>query len=35
MCLRLDGAAKLMLRYQVGKELPQEDIDDIVAFLEA
>lgn len=29
----LDGAVKLMLRYQVGKELPQEDIDDIVAFL--
>ncbi len=24
---------KLMLRYQVGKELPQEDVDDIVAFL--
>lgn len=31
----LDGAVKLMLRYQVGKELPQEDIDDIVAFLES
>ncbi|XNM82024.1 hypothetical protein ACLK1V_19155 [Escherichia coli] len=29
----LDGAVKLMLRYQVGKELPQEDVDDIVAFL--
>lgn len=26
---------KLMLRYQVGKEIPQEDIDDIVAFLES
>ncbi len=22
----LDGAVKLMLRYQVGKELPQEDV---------
>ncbi len=31
----LDGAVKLMLRYQVGKEIPQEDIDDIVAFLES
>ena len=29
----LVGAVKLMLRYQVGKELPQEDVDDIVAFL--
>ncbi len=29
----LDGAVKMMLRYQVGKELPQEDVDDIVAFL--
>lgn len=24
-----------MLRYQVGKEIPQKDIDDIVAFLES
>ncbi len=31
----LDGAVKLMLCYQVGKELPQKDIDDIVAFLES
>jgi cytochrome c peroxidase len=31
----LDGAVKLMLRYQVGSELPQTDIDDIVAFLES
>ena len=31
----LDGAVKLMLRYQVGKELPQEDVDDIVAFLKS
>lgn len=29
----LDGAVKLMLRYQVGKELSQEDVDDIVVFL--
>ncbi|MDR6619628.1 cytochrome c peroxidase [Klebsiella sp. 1400] len=29
----LDGAVKLMLRYQVGTELAQKDIDDIVAFL--
>ncbi len=31
----LDGAVKLMLRYQVGTDLPQNDIDDIVAFLES
>lgn len=31
----LDEAVKLMLRYQVGKELPQKDVDDIVAFLES
>lgn len=31
----LDGAVKLMLRYQVGKEIPQKDIDDIVAFWKA
>jgi len=31
----LDGAVKLMLRYQVGKDIPQEEIDDIVAFLES
>ncbi len=30
----LDEAVKLMLRYQVGKELPQKDVDDIVLFLE-
>lgn len=30
----LDEAVKLMLRYQVGTELPQQDVDDIVAFLE-
>lgn len=29
----LDQAVKLMLRYQVGSELPQQDVDDIVAFL--
>ena len=29
----LDGAVKLMLRYQVGTDLAQKDIDDIVAFL--
>ena len=29
----LDHAVKLMLRYQVGSELPQQDVDDIVAFL--
>lgn len=29
----LDEAVKLMLRYQVGTELPQKDVDDIVAFL--
>lgn len=29
----LDEAVKLMLRYQVGTSLPQQDIDDIVAFL--
>ncbi|CAI2482065.1 cytochrome-c peroxidase [Serratia liquefaciens] len=31
----LDEAVKLMLRYQVGTELPQQDVDDIVAFLES
>ncbi|KFC09265.1 cytochrome c551 peroxidase [Trabulsiella guamensis ATCC 49490] len=31
----LDSAVKLMLRYQVGTELPQQDVDDIVAFLES
>ncbi|MFJ3354915.1 cytochrome-c peroxidase [Serratia liquefaciens] len=31
----LDEAVKLMLRYQVGAELPQQDVDDIVAFLES
>ncbi|CAI0815603.1 Cytochrome c551 peroxidase precursor [Serratia quinivorans] len=31
----LDQAVKLMLRYQVGSELPQQDVDDIVAFLES
>lgn len=31
----LDEAVKLMLRHQVGTELPQKDIDDIVAFLES
>ena len=31
----LDEAVKLMLRYQVGPELPQQDVDDIVAFLES
>lgn len=31
----LDEAVKLMLRYQVGKELPQKDVDDIVAFLKS
>lgn len=31
----LDQAVKLMLRYQVGTELPQKDVDDIVAFLES
>ncbi|MDW5499594.1 cytochrome-c peroxidase [Pseudomonas lundensis] len=29
----LDQAVKLMLRYQVGHELLQQDVDDIVAFL--
>lgn len=29
----LDEAVKLMLKYQVGKTLPQKDIDDIIAFL--
>lgn len=29
----LDEAVKLMLEYQVGKTLPQKDIDDIIAFL--
>lgn len=29
----LDGVVKLMLCYQVGKELLQEDVDDIVVFL--
>lgn len=29
----LDEAVKLMLRYQVGASLPQQDVDDIVAFL--
>ncbi|CAI1004693.1 Cytochrome c551 peroxidase precursor [Serratia liquefaciens] len=31
----LDEAVKLTLRYQVGTELPQQDVDDIVAFLES
>lgn len=31
----LDEAVKLMLRYQVGTELPKQDVDDIVAFLES
>ncbi len=31
----LDEAVKLMLRYQVGTELPQSDVDDIVAFLQS
>ncbi len=31
----LDEAVKLMLRYQVGTELPQQNVDDIVAFLES
>ncbi|HFJ8952352.1 TPA: cytochrome-c peroxidase [Serratia liquefaciens] len=31
----LDEAVKLMLRYQVGTELPQQDVDDIVTFLES
>lgn len=31
----LDRAVKLMLRYQVGNELAQRDIDDIVAFLKS
>ncbi|HDS5479716.1 TPA: cytochrome-c peroxidase [Serratia liquefaciens] len=31
----LDEAVKLMLRHQVGTELPQQDVDDIVAFLES
>lgn len=31
----LDEAVKLMLRYQVGHSLPQNDVDDIVAFLES
>ncbi|WP_413508279.1 cytochrome-c peroxidase [Serratia proteamaculans] len=31
----LDQAVKLMLRYQVGTELPQQDVDDIVAFLKS
>lgn len=31
--LMLDGVVKLMLCYQVGKELLQEDVDDIVVFL--
>ena len=29
----LDEAVKLMLRHQVGTELPQKDVDDIVSFL--
>ncbi|MDT1795175.1 hypothetical protein, partial [Salmonella enterica] len=31
----LDGAVKLMLLYQGGTDLPQNDIVDIVAFLES
>lgn len=31
----LDEAVKLMLRYQVGTELPQNEVDDIVAFLQS
>ncbi|WP_058911974.1 cytochrome-c peroxidase [Entomohabitans teleogrylli] len=31
----LDEAVKLMLRHQVGTELPQQDVNDIVAFLES
>lgn len=31
----LDEAVKLMLRYQVGTDLPQQDVDDIVAFLDS
>ncbi|MBB2469366.1 cytochrome-c peroxidase [Escherichia coli] len=31
----LHQAVKLMLRHQVGRELPQGDVDDIVAFLES
>ncbi len=31
----LDEAVKLMLRHQVGTELPQSDVDDIVAYLES
>lgn len=31
----MDEAVKLMLRYQVGTELPQKDVDDIVSFLES
>ena len=31
----LDEAVKKMLRYQVGTDLPQKDVDDIVAFLQS
>ena len=31
----LDEAVKLMLKYQVGTTLPQQDVNDIVAFLES
>lgn len=31
----MDEAVKLMLRYQVGTELPQKDVNDIVSFLES
>ncbi len=31
----LDEAVKLMLRYQVGTSLPQNEVDDIVAFLDS
>lgn len=31
----LDGVVRMMLKYQVGKTLPEQDVEDIVAFLQS